>query len=58
MIATLLLTLNDPFKASLAGEQTLLLPQTVLSLAIISMKALNNMIRMDCCMIQKLLKDH
>jgi len=59
MIATLLLTLNDPFKASLAGEQTLLLPQTVLSLTIISIKALNNMIRMDCRMIQKLLTvDH
>jgi hypothetical protein len=55
MITSLILVMNEPFKASNQEKKSLLLPQTVLSLSIVSLKCLNNMIRMDVCLIQKLL---
>ena len=49
MITTLLLASNETFKASAPqSNMTLILPQTVLSLAIMSMKVLSNILRMDC----------
>ena len=48
MITTLLLSSNETFKASAPqSNMTLILPQTVLSLAIMSIKVLNNILRMD-----------
>lgn len=59
MITTLLLTFNEPFKVSASTQSQLVrLPQTIMSLAIMSIKVLNNIIRMEYKMIQKiLLKD-
>jgi len=59
MITTLLLTFNEPFKVSSSTQSQLsLLPQTIMSLAIMTMKVLNNIIRMEYKMIQTiLLKD-
>ena len=52
MIATLLLTHSEQFKTScnsteLDQNTTKIMPQTFLSLAIVSIKVLNNTIRMD-----------
>lgn len=52
MIATLLLTHSEQFKTSCNSTQldqntTKIMPQTFLSLAIVSIKVLNNTIRMD-----------
>lgn len=58
MITTLLLTSNETFKASAShSNMTLILPQTILSLAIMSMKVLNNILRMDCEMVQLLMAE-
>lgn len=58
MITTLLLTSNETFKASADhSKMTLILPQTILSLAIMSMKVLNNILRMDCQMVQQLMAE-
>ena len=59
MITTLLLTFNEPFKVSSSTQSQLaLLPQTIMSLSIMTMKVLNNIIRMEYKMIQTiLLKD-
>ena len=46
MITTLLLTCNETFKTSNV-QNTMILPQTILSLAIVSVKVLNNIQRMD-----------
>ena len=56
MITTLLLTYNVTFKVSCSDPQNMIiLPQTVLSLAIVSVKVLNNMLRMDYVFVQKLI---
>ena len=47
MITTLLLTYNDAFKVSATAQTNITLPQTVLSLAIVSVKVLNNILRTD-----------
>lgn len=49
MITTLLLTCNETFKASapLSTSVLVVLPQTILSLTIFSIKVLNNVMRMD-----------
>jgi hypothetical protein len=50
MITTILLTRNQPFKPSqnyLPVESSKNLPQTILSLAITSIKIINNVCRMD-----------
>ncbi len=48
MITTLLLTYNEPFKVSApTPSQLALLPQTIMSLAIMSVKVFNNILRMD-----------
>lgn len=48
MITTLLLSCNVTFKASDPSSASgLVLPQTILSLTIFSIKVLNNMMRMD-----------
>ena len=58
MITTLLLTSNETFKASAPQQSlTLILPQTVLSLAIMSIKVLNNCLRMDCQLVQQMMFD-
>lgn len=57
-ITTLLLTCNEPYKASQNSHQsTLILPQTILSLAIVSIKTVNNMMRMDLGILQLMLVD-
>ena len=56
MITTLLLTCNETFKASAPSSASqLVLPQTVLSLTIMSMKVLNNMMRMDVGIVQHMM---
>lgn len=56
MITTLLLTYNEPFKVSAPTHtQLALLPQTIMSLAIMCIKVLNNIIRMDLKMVQALI---
>ena len=56
MITTLLLTYNEPYKVSATTQQQLaVLPQTLMSLAIMSIKVLNNIIRMDFKLIQELI---
>lgn len=56
MITTLLLTYNEPFKVSApTSAQLALLPQTIISLAVMSIKVFNNILRMDLKMIQKLI---
>ena len=58
MITTLLLTYNETFKASaLQTASGRVLPQTILSLTIISIKVLNNMMRMDCGVLQHMMLD-
>lgn len=57
MITTLLLTSNETFKASAPSSSNLVLPQTILSLAVFSMKVLNNTVRMDCALVQQMLVD-
>jgi hypothetical protein len=48
MTTTLLLSFNEQFKVSCQRDiDELQLPQTILSLAIMGIKCLNNMIRMD-----------
>lgn len=50
MITTILLSRNQPFKPSTQNQPisiTKVLPQTILSLAIISIKIINNIFRMD-----------
>lgn len=57
MITTLLLTCNETFKTSAPQSiQTTLLPQTVLSLAIVSVKVLNNMLRMDFRLVHTIMQ--
>ena len=57
MITTLLLTYNVTYKVSDSDPQNMIiLPQTVLSLAIVSVKVLNNMLRMDFVFVQKLIR--
>lgn len=54
MITILLLTCNETFKTS-APTQTTIMPQTVLSLAIVSVKALNNILRMDYRLVHQMM---
>lgn len=56
MITTLLLTCNETFKTSAPhSTQIQLLPQTVLSLAIVSVKVLNNILRMDFRLVHQMM---
>jgi hypothetical protein len=58
MTTTLLLSFNEQFKVSGQTDyDDLQLPQTILSLAIMGIKTLNNMIRMDISFLQKILKE-
>ena len=58
MITTLLLSSNETFKASQPQSNvTLILPQTILSLAIMSIKVLNNIYRMDYRLAQQMMDD-
>jgi hypothetical protein len=47
MIATILLTRNQPFKSTHSAQSHKILPQTILSLAITSIKIINHIFRMD-----------
>lgn len=63
MISTLLLTHGEQFKTSvnsLETEQnvTKTIPQTFLSLAIVSVKVLNNIMRMDVAFVQQILLEN
>ena len=59
MITTLLLTCNETFKASApySANNLVVLPQTILSLTIFSIKVLNNVMRMDVGIAQNLMHD-
>jgi hypothetical protein len=61
MITTILLTRNQPFKPSASTSQTQnivkVLPKTFLSLAIISIKTINNVFRIDYRFAQQLVGD-
>ena len=57
MITTLLLTWNETFKASAPSYSDMVLPQTILSLTIFSIKVMNNILRMDCVLVQSMLVD-
>ena len=58
MITTLLLTCNETFKASApSSASVMVLPQTILSLTIMSIKVLNNMMRMDVGIVQHMMLD-
>ena len=58
MITTLLLSSNETFKASQPqSNMTLILPQTILSLAIMCIKVLNNIFRMDYRLAQQMMED-
>ena len=56
MITTLLLTCNETFKASAPSSASqLVLPQTILSLTIFSIKVMNNVMRMDVGIVQHMM---
>ena len=58
MITTLLLTCNETFKASApSSASSMVLPQTILSLTIFSIKVLNNLMRMDIGVVQHMMFD-
>lgn len=59
MITTILLSRNQPFKPSQSCilYANKVLPQTILSLAIISVKILNNIMRMDYKAAQQMMSD-
>lgn len=58
MIATILLSRNQPFKLSQsASTQQKVLPQTIISLAITSVKILNDIFRMDYRFAQQIVSD-
>ncbi|CDW90779.1 UNKNOWN [Stylonychia lemnae] len=62
MITTILLSRNQPFKPSQNYQQIVstsnkILPQTILSLAITSVKILNNVLRMDYKAAQQMMSD-
>jgi hypothetical protein len=61
MITTVLLSRNQPFKPSTQSapvQIAKILPQTILSLAIISIKIINNIFRMDYRFAQQMLADN
>lgn len=56
MISALLLSFNEPFKVSAPTPSMLAtLPQTIMSLAVMSIKVLNNILRMDLYLVQNLI---
>jgi hypothetical protein len=58
MIATILLTRNQPFKSTHSAQSHKILPQTILSLAITSIKIINHVFRMDYRFAQQIMSEY